>query len=139
MIHGPEILILDEPTSGVDPVARDGFWRMLGELSRQDGVTIFVSTHFMNEAELCDRISLMHAGRVLVSDTAEAIKRAKGAATLDDAFVAYLQEAIGDEPRPRASPMRPRRPRGRAAGSARRACSAIPGWNRCNSCAIRSG
>ena len=100
MIHGPEILILDEPTSGVDPVARDGFWRMLGELSRQDGVTIFVSTHFMNEAELCDRISLMHAGRVLVSDTAEAIKRAKGAATLDDAFVAYLQEAIGDEPPP---------------------------------------
>src|SRR5690606_28179423 len=78
----------------------DGFWRMLGELSRQDGVTIFVSTHFMNEAELCDRISLMHAGRVLVSDTAEAIKRAKGAATLDDAFVAYLQEAIGDEPPP---------------------------------------
>ncbi|KRW93121.1 ribosome-associated ATPase/putative transporter RbbA [Paracoccus sp. MKU1] len=100
MIHGPEILILDEPTSGVDPVARDAFWRILGELSRHDGVTIFVSTHFMNEAELCDRISLMHAGRVLVSDTAEAIKRAKGAATLDDAFVAYLQEAIGDEPPP---------------------------------------
>ncbi|MEF9604687.1 ATP-binding cassette domain-containing protein, partial [Paracoccus sp. PXZ] len=69
MIHGPEILILDEPTSGVDPVARDAFWRILGELSRHDGVTIFVSTHFMNEAELCDRISLMHAGRVLVSDT----------------------------------------------------------------------
>ena len=100
MIHGPEILILDEPTSGVDPVARDAFWRMLGELSRQDGVTIFVSTHFMNEAELCDRISLMHAGRVLVSDTAEAIRQSKGAATLDDAFVAYLQEAIGDEPAP---------------------------------------
>ncbi|RDD99688.1 ABC transporter ATP-binding protein/permease [Paracoccus pantotrophus] len=100
MIHGPEILILDEPTSGVDPVARDAFWRMLGELSRQDGVTIFVSTHFMNEAELCDRISLMHAGRVLVSDTAQAIRQAKGAATLDDAFVAYLQEAIGNEPPP---------------------------------------
>ena len=98
MIHGPEILILDEPTSGVDPVARDGFWRMLGELSRQDGVTIFVSTHFMNEAEWCDRISLMHAGRVLVSDTAAAIRDSKGAATLDDAFVAYLQEAIDADP-----------------------------------------
>ncbi len=98
MIHGPEILILDEPTSGVDPVARDGFWRMLGELSRQDGVTIFVSTHFMNEAEWCDRISLMHAGRVLVSDTAAAIRGSKGAATLDDAFVAYLQEAIDADP-----------------------------------------
>jgi len=107
MIHGPEILILDEPTSGVDPVARDAFWRILGELSRQDGVTIFVSTHFMNEAEWCDRVSLMHAGRVLVSDTAGAIRRTKDAATLDDAFVAYLQEAIGDEPIPPTAPAAP--------------------------------
>ncbi len=96
MIHGPEILILDEPTSGVDPVARNGFWRILAELSRKDGVTIFVSTHFMNEAEWCDRISLMHAGKVLVSDTAEAITKSKGFATLEDAFVAYLQEAIDE-------------------------------------------
>ncbi|MBJ7405963.1 MAG: ABC transporter ATP-binding protein, partial [Bradyrhizobium sp.] len=58
MIHGPDILILDEPTSGVDPVARDRFWQILAELSRKDNVTIFVSTHFMNEAERCDRISL---------------------------------------------------------------------------------
>ncbi len=87
MIHGPKILILDEPTSGVDPVARNGFWRILAELSRKDGVTIFVSTHFMNEAEWCDRISLMHAGKVLVSDTAEAITKSKGCATLEDAFV----------------------------------------------------
>ncbi|MFV0243429.1 MAG: ATP-binding cassette domain-containing protein, partial [Qingshengfaniella sp.] len=72
MIHGPEMLTLDEPTSGVDPLARDDFWRILGDLSRKDGVTIFVSTHFMNEAALCDRISLMHAGKVLISDTAEA-------------------------------------------------------------------
>ena len=69
MIHSPDILILDEPTSGVDPVARDGFWQILSDLSRKDNVTIFVSTHFMNEAERCDRISLMHAGNVLVSDT----------------------------------------------------------------------
>ena len=94
LIHGPEILILDEPTSGVDPVARNGFWRILADLSRKDGVTIFVSTHFMNEAEWCDRISLMHAGEVLISDTAEAIKASKGCETLEDAFVAYLQEAI---------------------------------------------
>ena len=53
-----DILILDEPTSGVDPIARDGFWSLLVELSRQQGVTIFISTHFMNEAERCDRISL---------------------------------------------------------------------------------
>ncbi len=105
MIHGPEILILDEPTSGVDPVARNGFWRILAELSRKDGVTIFVSTHFMNEAEWCDRISLMHAGKVLVSDTADTITESKGCATLEDAFVAYLREAIdGTKPEPAPEP-----------------------------------
>lgn len=96
MIHGPEILILDEPTSGVDPVARNGFWRILAELSRNDGVTIFVSTHFMNEAEWCDRISLMHAGKVLVSDTAAGITRAMGCETLDDAFVVCLEKVIAE-------------------------------------------
>jgi ribosome-dependent ATPase len=65
VLHQPAMLILDEPTSGVDPVARDGFWRTLIDLSRDDGVTIFLSTHFMNEADRCDRISLMHAGKVL--------------------------------------------------------------------------
>lgn len=68
-IHEPRILILDEPTSGVDPIARDVFWRKLISLSRDKGVTIFISTHFMNEAERCDRISLMHAGRVLAVGT----------------------------------------------------------------------
>ena len=97
LMHGPDILILDEPTSGVDPVARAGFWRALGELSRRDGVTIFVSTHFMNEAALCDRISLMHAGRVLVSDTPEAIVAKTGAESLEAAFIAYLEAAIGPE------------------------------------------
>ena len=76
MIHKPEMLILDEPTSGVDPIARDAFWRMLVELSRRDGVTIFISTHFMNEAERCDRISLMHAGRVLATDTPDGSDKA---------------------------------------------------------------
>ncbi|MDP1627305.1 MAG: ribosome-associated ATPase/putative transporter RbbA [Parvibaculum sp.] len=93
MIHRPEMLILDEPTSGVDPVARDNFWRMLVELARRDKVTIFISTHFMNEAERCDRISLMHAGRVLVSDTPANIAESHGVATLEDAFVACLKEA----------------------------------------------
>ncbi|TPE49888.1 ribosome-associated ATPase/putative transporter RbbA [Amaricoccus solimangrovi] len=97
LIHAPDILILDEPTSGVDPVARAGFWRTLGELSRRDGVTIFVSTHFMNEAALCDRISLMHAGRVLASDTPGAIMAAKGAASLEEAFIAFLEAATGPE------------------------------------------
>ncbi|MFW2456783.1 ATP-binding cassette domain-containing protein, partial [Methyloversatilis discipulorum] len=96
VIHKPDMLILDEPTSGVDPVARDGFWRLLVELSRQDGVTIFVSTHFMNEGERCDRISLMHAGRVPASDTPAALIERRGAASLEEAFVAYLEEATGD-------------------------------------------
>ncbi|MBC8717158.1 ribosome-associated ATPase/putative transporter RbbA [Ochrobactrum sp. Marseille-Q0166] len=96
LIHSPDILILDEPTSGVDPVARDAFWQILADLSRNDNVTIFVSTHFMNEAELCDRISLMHAGKVLISDTPKAITASRNAATLEDAFIAYLEEAIGE-------------------------------------------
>ncbi|MDM9622795.1 multidrug ABC transporter ATP-binding protein [Rhizobium sp. AC44/96] len=95
MIHSPDILILDEPTSGVDPVARDNFWQILSDLSRKDNVTIFVSTHFMNEAALCDRISLMHAGKVLISDTPAAIVEKRSAATLEEAFVAYLEDAIG--------------------------------------------
>jgi ribosome-dependent ATPase len=94
-LHRPEVLILDEPTSGVDPAARDMFWRLLASLSRRDGVTIFVSTHFMNEADRCDRISLMHAGRVLTIGAPEDIRVVKKAATLEEAFIAYLQEADG--------------------------------------------
>nr|WP_296229143.1 ribosome-associated ATPase/putative transporter RbbA [Ralstonia sp. UBA689] len=93
MVHKPELLILDEPTSGVDPVARDMFWRLMIDLARQDRVTIFISTHFMNEAERCDRISLMHAGRVLVSDAPAALVHARGTQTLEQAFIAYLREA----------------------------------------------
>jgi ribosome-dependent ATPase len=98
MVHAPELLILDEPTSGVDPIARDTFWRLLIELSRRDKVTIFISTHFMNEAERCDRISMMHAGRVLATDTPVALVRQHGAATLEAAFIERLVEAGGGEP-----------------------------------------
>ena len=98
IVHEPEMLILDEPTSGVDPLARDRFWELLVELSRKECVTIFVSTHFMNEAERCDRISLMDSGRVLATDTPQGLVRARGAATLEDAFIAYLEEAAGARP-----------------------------------------
>ncbi|MGD8908740.1 MAG: ATP-binding cassette domain-containing protein, partial [Chromatiales bacterium] len=98
MVHKPEMLILDEPTSGVDPVARDRFWELLLDIARRQGVTIFISTHFMNEAERCDRISLMHAGQVLASDTPAALKLASGVATLEETFIAYLEEATGKPP-----------------------------------------
>jgi ribosome-dependent ATPase len=107
MVHEPEILILDEPTSGVDPVARDRFWELLIDLARRHGVTIFVSTHFMNEGERCDRISLMHGGRVLATDTPAALIRSRGAATLEEAFVRYLEEA-GGGPAPEVAAITPR-------------------------------
>src|SRR5499427_2493615 len=93
VIHEPKILILDEPTSGVDPVTRDGFWDLLIRLSREKGVTIFLSTHFMNEAARCDRMSMMHAGKVLAQGPPAELVRERGAATLEEAFIGYLEEA----------------------------------------------
>ena len=95
MVHKPDLLILDEPTSGVDPVARDNFWRLLVELSRRDRVTIFISTYFMNEAERCDRMSMMHAGKVLDSDAPARLVAKRGASSLEEAFIGYLVEAGG--------------------------------------------
>ncbi len=95
VVHEPEMLILDEPTSGVDPVARDLFWGYLLRLSREQGVTIFVSTHFMNEAERCDRIAFMHAGRVLATGTPQELLRSTHSDRLEDAFIHYLRGAGG--------------------------------------------
>jgi len=97
-LHRPTILILDEPTSGVDPAARDLFWEHLVKLSREDHVTIFVSTHFMNEAERCDRISLMHHGRVLAVGTPGQLCEQQGANTLEDAFIGFLESANDTTP-----------------------------------------
>ncbi|WP_213773715.1 ribosome-associated ATPase/putative transporter RbbA [Bradyrhizobium sp. dw_78] len=101
VIHEPEILILDEPTSGVDPIAREEFWALLADLSRNQGVTIFISTHFMNEAARCDRVALMHAGRILATAAPTELIRARGTVTLEEAFIAYLEEAT-DQARPAA-------------------------------------
>jgi len=112
VLHEPAILILDEPTSGVDPIARDAFWRTLIDLSRDEGVTIFLSTHFMNEAERCDRISLMHAGKVLAVGAPLELVKERGSNSLEDTFVGYLADAAGidrskkvEAPPPAAAPV----------------------------------
>ncbi|HEY0182505.1 MAG TPA: ribosome-associated ATPase/putative transporter RbbA [Rhodopila sp.] len=121
VVHHPKLLILDEPTSGVDPIARDQFWQYLIDLSRNQGVTIFISTHFMNEAMRCDRISLMHAGRVLAIGTPADLTRIKGKATLEDAFIAYLVAAGGDPDQPAsAAPAVQEQPTSRSRAATRR-------------------
>ena len=91
-LHRPQVLILDEPTSGVDPAARDMFWQYLFRMAREERVTIFVSTHFMNEAARCDRISLMHRGRVLAVGEPDELRRRQHADTLEEAFIRYLEQ-----------------------------------------------
>ena len=97
LLHEPEILFLDEPTSGVDPIARREFWRRITTLAEQ-GVTVIVTTHFMEEAEYCDRVVIMDAGRVLAQGTpAELRRRALHAGgrepTMEDAFIAIVEQA----------------------------------------------
>jgi len=121
VIHQPRVLILDEPTSGVDPDARDVFWELLTDLSRRDGVTIFLSTHFMTEAMRCDRVSLMHAGRVLACDRPEALVAAAGTETLEDAFIQHLRAAMPDA----TSAAPHRRPERAQVGMARPAGDAV--------------
>lgn len=101
-LHQPEVLILDEPTSGVDPAARDMFWEYLIKLSREDRITIFVTTHFMNEAARCDRISFMHRGKVLGVGTPEELRLGKNAKTLEQAFIIYLEEQADEVTAPSA-------------------------------------
>jgi len=142
VIHAPEMLILDEPTSGVDPVARDGFWELLVQLSREDGVTIFISTHFMNEALRCDRISLMHAGRVLDSDTPQALMDKRGLPTLEQTFIAYLEEAAaahaGEQPAtPPAAPSKPSQATGNNGRQARFSLRRLLSYTRRESMELR--
>ncbi|MBE6356435.1 MAG: ABC transporter ATP-binding protein/permease [Lentisphaerae bacterium] len=105
VIHHPDILILDEPTSGVDPVARDNFWELIIELSRKDQVTIFITTHFMNEAARCDRISLMHAGKSLACDAPDEIVKKNNCSNLEEAFIRCLESVQHISPVPPLPPL----------------------------------
>jgi len=92
LIHTPRVLFLDEPTNGVDPVSRRDFWRILHELLKEK-VTILYSTSYLDEAERCKRVGLLHKGRLLRCDTPDAIKKEKSAKTLEEAFIKIINEA----------------------------------------------
>jgi ABC-2 type transport system ATP-binding protein len=89
LLHRPEVLFLDEPTSGVDPVSREAFWRLIGEVAA-GGTAVLVTTHYMREAENCDRVAFLNAGRLLALDAPAALRQRRGGAPLEDVFVALM-------------------------------------------------
>lgn len=96
LIHNPSILFLDEPTSGVDIVTRKDFWNHITSLAKK-GVTILVTTHFMDEAEYCDRISLFFKGETIAVGTPSELKRKAKAETMEDAFITLIKEFEANE------------------------------------------
>ena len=92
--HNPNIIFLDEPTAGVDPVNRRIFWNLIYELS-DSGVTVFVTTHYMDEAEYCGRISIMHAGRILAMGSPTELKESTGMESIEGVFVAHIRNING--------------------------------------------
>jgi ABC-2 type transport system ATP-binding protein len=93
VFHKPQIVFLDEPTGGVDPITRRQFWEMIYESARS-GVTCFVTTHYMDEAEYCDRVSIMVDGRISALDTPEGLKKQFSAVSMDEVFVKLARKAI---------------------------------------------
>lgn len=94
LLHRPQILFLDEPTNGVDPVSRRDFWAILYQLLK-DGITIFMTTAYLDEAERCNRVGLMHKGRLIRCEPPDEMKRATGSPTLEAAFVKSIGEQRG--------------------------------------------
>jgi ABC-2 type transport system ATP-binding protein len=86
VLHDPKIVFLDEPTGGVDPITRRQFWEMIYETAER-GITVFVTTHYMDEAEYCDRISIMSEGKIVALDTPEALKKKYNAYTVEEVFI----------------------------------------------------
>jgi ABC-2 type transport system ATP-binding protein len=93
LLHEPDILFLDEPTSGIDPLARRAFWRTITSLA-QGGVTIIITTHFMEEAEYCDRIAIQDAGELLALGTPAEVREQAGddASDMNEAFIAIVEQ-----------------------------------------------
>jgi ABC-2 type transport system ATP-binding protein len=92
LLHRPQILFLDEPTNGVDPVSRRDFWAILYELLKQ-GITIVMTTAYLDEAERCNRVGLMHRGKLIRCDSPENLKRASGADNLEGVFIETVRAA----------------------------------------------
>ena len=98
LLHRPRILFLDEPTNGVDPVSRRDFWAILYQLLK-DGITILMTTAYLDEAERCNRVGLMHRGKLIRCDAPEALRRAAGASSLENVFIQTIREAEAMEAR----------------------------------------
>jgi ABC-2 type transport system ATP-binding protein len=97
LIHRPAVLFLDEPTTGLDPASRQAMWEMIRALQQASGLTLFLTTHYMDEAdELCDRIAICDHGRIVASGSPEELKRAVGGRTLEDVFLAYTGRGLRD-------------------------------------------
>lgn len=96
IFHQPKIVFLDEPTGGVDPIARRQFWEMIYEAA-SDGITVFVTTHYMDEAEYCDRISIMNDGKIVALDTPAELKRLYQASSVEEVFVKIARPKTTDQ------------------------------------------
>ena len=92
LLHEPRMLFLDEPTSGVDPVSRREFWEIIAGLA-DAGTTVMVTTHYLDEAEHCNRLALIYGGKIVARGTPEELRRTAGAATLEDAFARLVAGA----------------------------------------------
>lgn len=95
VLHEPRIVFLDEPTGGVDPITRRQFWEMIYETASR-GITVFVTTHYMDEAEYCDRISIMSDGKIVALDTPEGLKKQYGAESVEEVFIKIARPALAD-------------------------------------------
>ncbi len=96
IVHDPKIVFLDEPTGGVDPITRRQFWKQIYEAATE-GVTVFVTTHYMDEAEYCDRVSIMVDGRIAALDTPQNLKDRFEAESMNDVFIKLARRAVNSE------------------------------------------